>query len=46
MNSSLRAPAEAFGHVGHHRFGGVVDLDDEALVAGEGMSLGQMEDVL
>ncbi len=32
----LSAAAEAFRHVGHCGFGGVVDLYDEALVAGEG----------
>ena len=36
----LRTAAEAFGHVRHDRFAGIVDLDDEALVAGEGLALG------
>src|SRR5262249_4559143 len=32
---ALRAAAEAFGDVGHDRFGGVVDLDDQAVIGGE-----------
>ena len=40
----LRAATEAFGHVGHDRFGGIVDLDDEALIFGEGASPRKLED--